>query len=131
MDEPEKRELCAQMMADGNTRDQIAAAFGVNKDTISDWRKRADVQALISKIINDRSNRILSVIDNKIEGYLSQADKLGLDDLIKIRKEFAATKTETVIRVDQAGALEDLITRANSDPAFAAALDALPDGSGS
>lgn len=122
MHDPEQRERLALLLSRGETRERVAEVFGVNKDTITEWRKRADVQALITKFIEERSNRILSKVDNKLEGILSQVDKLSLEDLLKIRREFAAAKSETVIKVDQAGALEDLIAKTIADPELAEKL---------
>lgn len=122
MSDPEARRQLAELLSRGETRENIAEVFGVHKDTITEWRKRADVQALVSKFVEERSNRILSKVDNKLEGILSQVDKLSLEDLLKIRREFAAAKSETTIRVDSAGALEDLMEQVAADPALAAAL---------
>lgn len=122
MENEEDRKTFARLYADGQTREQIAQVFNVHLDTVTTWAHRADVQALISKYTEERANRVLRKVDKSIEGRLAQVDDMDVETLLKIRKEFVPDRSETTIRVDQAGAIEDLVEQLTADPSLAAAL---------
>ncbi len=117
MDEPAMRESLARMYADGRSRTEIAEELGCNPSTVSGWVKRADVQALISKFIEERSNRVLRHTDKKIEGILMSGKELELEELLKIRKEFAGQKVEVTNRDgDKAAATDELMQKLHANP---------------
>ena len=117
MDDKPVRESLARMYADGLNRTQIAEELGVNPSTVSGWVKRADVQGLISKFIEERSNRVLRHTDKTIEAKLMSSKELELEELLKIRKEFAGQKVEITNRDgDRSAATDELMQRLHEDP---------------
>jgi transposase len=122
MENADDRRTLARLYADGQKREEIAKVFNVHPDTITTWVQRADVQAMISKYTEERANRILRKTDKSIEGRLEHVDKMDIETLLKVRKEFVPDRSETTIKVDQAGAVEDLVEKLAKDPDLAAAL---------
>jgi DNA-binding transcriptional regulator LsrR (DeoR family) len=117
MEDKSIRESLARMYADGMSRKDIADALGVNPSTISGWVKRADVQALVSKLIEERTNRVLRHTDKMIEGRLTSGATIELDELLKIRREFAGQKVEVTSRDgDKASATDELMQRLHENP---------------
>lgn len=130
---PEVKEVVADCYSKGMSQQDIADFltdndFGVVKDrgTIRSWLQRPDVQGLIQKKITERANRILRHTDSKIEGFLTGADKISLENLLKIRREFAGLGIR-VNEGDAAGALAELMALAHENPEAAEVLrDAIP-----
>lgn len=95
------REQLADLIAAGASRAEMAEAFSVHVDTITNWRKDRVVQQLVSERNRVRTNRIVARIDAAIERILDNADDeeqtLPVEDLIKIRRELAP-KIKTVTR---------------------------------
>lgn len=117
MDDKAMRESLARMYADGMNRTQIADELGCNPSTVSGWVKRADVQALISKFIEERSNRVLRHTDKMIESKLMSGATIELDELLKIRREFAGQKVEVTNRDgDKAAATDELMQKLHENP---------------
>jgi transposase len=117
MEDPAKRKFLAELYVDGLKRKEIAAEFGVVPDTISGWLQRQDVKALVTKLIEDRANRILRHTDKKIEGVLLSDKKIELDELLKIRREFAGSKVEVTSKDgDKSAAVDELMQRLHDDP---------------
>src|SRR5687768_1869309 len=105
----EDRQRLAELLADGAKRADIADVFGVHVDTVSEWRKRSDIKALVSKIIEDRADRILSHTDTKILKMLESEKKIPLETLLKIRTAFAGEKLNVKVGADQEEALRALM----------------------
>lgn len=129
----ERRETLAQLLADGATREAIAEVFGISADTVTDWRKRADVQQLQQKIIRERANNILSQTDSKILARLQSPEaKIGLRELLEIRRTFAGEKLDINMGADHGSAITELMEKLHDDPTLAAALGGAltPDGPG-
>jgi transposase len=123
MDNEGVRKAFAQLYAKGDyDREQLAAEFNVAPDTISRWLHRPDVQALVGQFTQERANRITRRIDSILEGRLEHAEKMDTELLLKIRKELVPDRSETTIKVDSAGAMEDLVAQLATNPELAVAL---------
>lgn len=112
----------AELLAEGIKRDDIAEVFGVHRDTISEWRKRADVQQLMSKIIDDRAKRILSHTDTRIVKKLEEGSTIPMRELLEIRRTFAGEKVNLDVAGDRGAAITDLLAAVNADPELAKRL---------
>jgi hypothetical protein len=125
---PELFNLFVEMVSDGVTRQKISDTMHINKETVTEWNKRPDIQAAVAKRIRDRANRVLRHTDTRIEKVLEQRGKeLSVDQLLKIRHEFAGDQLNLSVSGDGAQALQELLAKADDDPALAAALaGALP-----
>ena len=122
---PELKGELAEMLADGVSKQKIADAMGVkDRGTIAEWAKRPEIQNRVTKLIQDRANRILSRTTTRIEGELDSGKKISLENLLKIHRTFAGD-TLTVNTGDGAKSLEELFMAAHDDPALAAALSQL------
>lgn len=126
---PERKEELAQLLADGVKHADIADVFGVHVDTIGDWKKRPDVQAKVSKIIENRANSILAHTDTSILKRLEQARDSGkslpIEILLQIRKTFAGEKLTVDSKGDKAGAMQELMRELHEHPDLAAAFGAV------
>jgi len=122
MNNEAKRELVATLHANGATRAVIAEEFGVAPDTVGAWLQREDIKALVDKILRDRTHRILRQVDTRIEGILQHVEKLKLEDLLKIRKEFLPDRKEIHLNVSKEDALSELWERVAEDPEAAARI---------
>lgn len=123
MHEEENRKLVAGMHADGAPRAEIAEHFDVHVDTVGSWLQRGDIKALVDRILRDRTARILRKVDTKIEGILQHIEKLSLDDLLKIRKEFLPDRKEIIVgQMSREDLVAQLWERAAENPDAAAAL---------
>lgn len=108
-DEENVRDV-AEMFASGATRAEIAAEYGVSKDTVSQWHKRPEVQAYISVVSQDRVGRILSRVDSELEKRLTNIDQMPTEDILRIRKELLPHRIEVSTGdVDEAKAAEELL----------------------
>lgn len=115
----------AEAYAEGATQTQIAELAGVSdRGTVADWLKRSDVQALVSKCVEERANKILRHTDTKIEKKLQQGgDKISLSQLLKVRREFAGqTVNVNTTDGDKAKMLQKFVQLLDDDPQLAAAL---------
>ncbi len=125
---PDSVDQLVELLGTGATREQIAKVFGVNKRTITEWRKRDDVQQKLSKFIRDRANRVLSLTDDKVLKQLESNKQLSVDQLLKIRQTYAGEAFDVNAGSDAAQALSELMKAADKDPALARALaGVLPD----
>lgn len=121
---PELRDTLAELFVDGKTQQEIADAMSVkDRGTVAVWLKRADIQARISKLIQERANSMLSKTDAKIMGYLTGSSKISLENLLKIRRELAGTLIKVDTGTDPAAALAELWKLADADPEIASALE--------
>lgn len=63
--------------------------FGVkDKDTITRWRRDPRVKAYALKIIEDRVLQVTRKVDGVIAARLEYAEKMTIQELLLIRKEF-------------------------------------------
>lgn len=116
LDDPDTLKKIAEAFADGQTRKQMAEAFGVSDlATITRWRKDIRVKAEVRKLIEERITRISQRTDSVIENRLKDAENLSIDELIKIRKEFGGS---ALIRrdVDQDAAMTEAFEALESNP---------------
>jgi hypothetical protein len=125
---PQVLDTFAKMLSEGVGRAEIADALGINKSTVTEWKKRPDVQQRWAKYVEERANRICSQTDTRIEALLRErGDEMSVDQLLKIRHEYAGDKV-TVQSGDGANALQQLLEEAHRNPEAAAALSrVLPD----
>jgi len=109
MDIPENRKRLAHLLATGQGRAEIGAAFDVHVDTISKWTQRPDVQALVTQENQQRINRIVAKVDAELEARLKEVKKLEVEDIIKIRREMLPQRVEMNLRPDEAKATQELL----------------------
>lgn len=125
-EQPELIDDLAVLFADGAKRADIAETFGVEVWTVTQWRKRPDVQRKVSKIVSERANRILSLTDTKLEALLhAKGASMSVDQLIKIRTAFAGENVNLNLQGDSATALRELMQAMHAEPELAAALSKL------
>ena len=119
MDDPEQRQLFAELYATGLSRQEIADAMGISDvDTVTRWSKIPAVAALISDQRQQRANRVLRKVESAIEKRLENEEslrKMDLKDLLAIKREFTPQRIE----VGRAGDFEQA-----ADLGAWAALDA-------
>lgn len=122
-EDPTRVETVAKLLATGATREKVCEVMGITDlKTVTEWRKRPDVQAAITKVIRERENRVLSLTDTQIVKKLEAlGDKIDLETLLKVRREFAGA-TINLKDGDQAGALEELVAAMHKNPALALAV---------
>lgn len=128
MNEEAHRKVVAEMHANGETRAVIAEQYDVHVDTVGSWLRNPEVKALVDKILRDRTTRVLRKVDTRIEGVLQHIEKLTLDDLLKIRKEFLPDRKEIVVgSMNKEDMIAELFGRAADNPDAAALLFGLND----
>jgi transcriptional regulator with XRE-family HTH domain len=118
------KDQVAEAYAEGATQEQIAELAGVkDRGTVGEWLKREDVQLLVSKHIQDRSNRILRHTDTKIEKKLQADadDKMSLEKLLKVRQTFAGREIKFDLTGDKSQVLQDFLKDMDENPELAAA----------
>lgn len=119
---PELKDTLAELLADSIPHQKIADQMGVkDRGTISAWSKRPDIQMRVTRLIQERSNRILAQTTKKIEGHLNGDKKISLENLLKIQREFAGQLVKIDATTDSSKALEELFNAAHDDEALAAA----------
>lgn len=131
---PEFAKAVGEAYVNGLSREEMADEFSVHRDTISIWTRDPRVQAHVSRLAQERVNRITRRIDKEIEGRLLDAEDMDTEVLLKIRKEFlgniikapdgkatqtAETVQETIKAVEEspdlAAQLQELLTGKKSD----------------
>lgn len=131
MDDEANRQRVADLHANGAVRKVIAEEFDVQPNTVSAWLQREDIKALVDRVLRDRTHRILRSVDTRIETMLQNINKLSLEELLKVRKEFLPDRKEIKLNVSKEDALSELWERVAEDPEAAQAilgLDTPPDG---
>lgn len=79
----------AEAFAAGASRQDMCDMFGVkDKDTITRWRRDPRVKAYALKIIEDRVLQVTRKVDGVIAARLEYAEKMTIQELLLIRKEF-------------------------------------------
>jgi hypothetical protein len=94
---PDLARQFAEVYAEGASREELATAFGIHKDTVTRWTKRPDVQAIVTELRQQKANRILRKVDSRIEGILENEEtlkNLDLKDLLAIKKEYTPQRIE-------------------------------------
>lgn len=119
---PDLYDQFIELLAGGAARPAIAETLGINKATVSEWKKRPDVQQDLTKRIKERVNEVLRHTDSKIVEKLRAAKDLSIDQLLKIRHEFAGDNVNLNVSGDGSQALQDLLTAVHEDPVLAATL---------
>lgn len=120
----------ADLAMQGLTNAEIADAVGegTHKDTIKAWRKDARVQAAMTRMRQERINRIDSKIVSRLTSIINdphELEQLDIDTLLKIRKELlppAAQRHIVSKGADEPAALAELYGYLNDNPAVAAEL---------
>lgn len=126
---PELKSVLAELTADGVSQQDIAHTMGVkDRGTVAAWQKRPEIQQMVSKIIRERANRILSHTTVAIEKLLTNPNaKFDLETLLKVYEKFHGTTININDKPDAAKALEEMFLAAHSNPELAQALsDLLP-----
>jgi len=122
------KQQVAEAYAEGATQEEIAALAGVSdRGTVAEWLKREDVQLLVSKCIQDRSNRILRHTDTKIEKKLQadSDDKMSLEKLLKVRQTYAGREIKMDLTGDKSQVLEDFLKELDENPELAGYIERL------
>jgi transposase-like protein len=89
IDDPENARAIAEMFVAGNTRQEIADAFGVQQlNTVTKWRRDPRVKAIAMKLIEDRVLEVTRKVDAVIAARLQNANEMTTKELLEIRKEF-------------------------------------------
>lgn len=119
---PELKDTLAELTAEGLSQQKIADAMEVSdRGTIAAWQKRPEIQHKVSRLIQERANKILSKTTKKIEAKLDGDEKISLENLLKIQQTFGG-QTLKVEGGDPAKALEELFLLAHSDQDLAEGL---------
>lgn len=119
--DPERVEIFAKNIAEGVPNKKNAEAMGVSIATVVEWKKREDVQRLVTRMMRERSNRIRAKTDTAILAKLEGDKPLDIYALLKIRAEFS-TDDDGDDTPDGTALLTKLMERASHDPALARAL---------
>jgi hypothetical protein len=120
---PGLKDELAELLADSVPHQKIADTMGVkDRGTISAWAKRPEIQIRVTRLIQERSNRILANTTKKIEGHLNGDKKISLENLLKIQREFAGQLIKVEHGTDAAKALSELFNEAHDDESLAAAM---------
>lgn len=123
----QRRDELAELLADARPRAVIAEHFGVSVDTITEWRKREDIQVRVNRLTRDRANRILSHTDSRIMGKLESGAEVPMKDLLEIRRTYAGAAPPDAPG-DKAAAAAELLKALHSDPELAARFAATMSG---
>jgi hypothetical protein len=79
----------AEAFVGGLSRREMADIFGVKDlDTITRWRRDPRVKAHALRLIEDRILQVTRRVDAVISQRLEEADKMSVQELVLIRKEF-------------------------------------------
>lgn len=112
----------------GLSREVMCTELDVkDPDTITRWRRDPRVKAIVGKLNEDRALQISRKVDATIEGRLSQPEKLKIDDLIRIRKEYGGTSVGRREVADD-DTVSDAMDRLAEDPELADKLRELLEG---
>lgn len=128
--DPEYAKTVAAAFVSGMTHKEIAEQFGINKDTVTNWRRDPRVKAHAMKMIEDRVLSVTRRIDSIIEGRLQHAENMSIKDLVMLRKEFlgGALRTQTE-NVDEQ-TVSEAMTALDKNPELIDQLQALIENSG-
>lgn len=131
---PEYKDILAQMLGNGIPYRIIAEHFDVHLDTVGVWKKRPDIQALVTKYIQERANAILAHTDTAIQKRLEQSSQPGgkpipVEVLLRIRQTYAADRPPEDAGDEKPAALEEMLLALHTNPDLAKQLgfEAKPD----
>ncbi len=132
IDDPGYAESVAELLAQGLTHQEVADGLGdgTHKDTIKRWVRNPKVQAHLSRLREERVNRITRRLDQIIEGRLSDKTALGemdIKDLVALRRELLPPAAQRVVvsrGADEAEATMELMQVLARNPELAAAMNA-------
>lgn len=123
--DPEGQAQFAELVADGATRKQIAEVFSIDTDTVTEWKKRPEIQERVNKLRRERSQRVLTHVDKKIMGRLeSEEVDIPTETLLRIRQTYAG-EVPLDNKGDADSAAAALLKAAHDDPQLAALLKGL------
>lgn len=124
LDDEDTRESFARAYVSGASMRELAETYRISLPTCRSWVKDPRVQRLITDGMNERVNRLTRKIDSEIENRINgpHMRNMGLDDLLKIRKEILGPATQRV-------QVEQTTTVQGPDPTMAlwGALDGDPE----
>lgn len=121
---PELKDTLAELTAEGINQTKIAETMGVSdRGTVAAWQKRPEIQAKVTKLIQERANGILRHTTKAIEAVLASGKKVSLENLLKIHREFAGATINMNVSGDEAKAMEELMAKLYDDPELAAAFN--------
>lgn len=89
---PDLRQQFAEKYVDGRTRAELADIFDVHEDTITRWTKDAKIQAIVTQLREERTNRITRKVDTRLEAIINDDElvkKLSIKDILEIRRTLA------------------------------------------
>jgi hypothetical protein len=122
-----RRKELAHLVVRGLNRKELAAHFGVHKDTITTWTQRPDVRALIRSIAQARLDRVIHRIDADLERRVEKVADMELEDVVKLRKELTPHRIEVSEKAEETDAVVEMMAelfQEVEDDARAAATDA-------
>jgi hypothetical protein len=132
IDDPGYAEAVAELLATGATYKEVAAALedGTHHDTVRKWSRHPKVQAHLSRLREERVNRVTRKLDSVIEGRLSDPEALrsmDMKDLVALRRELLGPAAQRVVvsrGADEAEATMELMRVLSRNPELATALGA-------
>lgn len=132
IDDPGYAEAVAELAAQGLNHQEIADGLmdGTHRDTVRGWLRHPKVQAHLSRMREERVNRVTRRIDQVIEGRLSDPDSLksmDIKDLVALRRELLGPAAHRVVvsrGADEAEATAELMGVLARNPELATALGA-------
>lgn len=130
---PDFAKAVAEAYVNGMSRDDMAAEFSVHPDTITIWCRDPRVQAPAARIAQDRVTRILRKIDAEMEGRLAHLDKMDIEQILKVRKEYLgnAIKIDLGSAGQAAETINEVAAAVQDRPELAVALREALEASGS
>ena len=113
----------AELYAAGCTRDQMCEALGVrDPKTISRWVKDPRVKINAMKIVEDRVLQVTRKVDSTIAGRLEHTEKMTVQELLSIRKEYLGGAARQATEKADADTVNEAASWLEADPARALAL---------
>jgi transposase-like protein len=127
--DPEFTKAVAQAFVDGLSRKEIAEMFGRHDlDTITRWRRDPRVKAYALKLIEDRILQVTRKTDAIIAQRLQDSDKLSVQEVIMIRKEFLGGALRSQTEKADAETIQEAQTWLENNPEAADELEKLLSG---
>lgn len=123
LNDPEFAQQVAELYAAGTSKKEMAETLGCYPDTIPRWVRDPRVQAYVTRITQERVNRITRRVDSEMEARLAHVSGWDLQDLLKVRKEYL----ERALKAGDAGTnvaatTDELSEAMDADPELAEQL---------